>query len=139
PSRVYGLAFSPDGRTLATAGNEGVVKLWEVPSGKLSQRLFGHAGMVFGLAFSPDGKWLATAGQDRTARVWDVKTCREVTPRPLLHVDSVYAVAFSPNGTLLVTGTLARETSVWDVARGVAVRTFRGHTAAVSAVTFSPD
>ena len=68
---VLGVAFSPDGRLLATASIEGTARLWDPATGEHRRTLTGHRGTVYGVAFSPDGRLLATASDDKTARPWD--------------------------------------------------------------------
>jgi RNA polymerase sigma factor (sigma-70 family) len=99
---VFSVAFSRDGKLLATASYDGTVRLWSVVSRKCLATLSGHEGKVHHAAFSPDGKLLATAGEDKTSRVWDVK--RGVEIQKMVHADSVRVVAFTPDGKTLIAG-----------------------------------
>src|SRR5262249_1361750 len=71
PGAYGNVAFSRDGRCLATGGEGSTVKIWDVPTGRERETLRGHTGDVCAVAFSPDGRWLATAGEDTTVRIWD--------------------------------------------------------------------
>jgi WD40 repeat protein len=108
------VAWSPDGRLLATGGSDRLVQLWEPATGKVLFSLRGHTGTtVHSLAFSPDGKRLLSAAADRTARMWSTATGQEVLP--LHHPGRVHAVAFSPDGRLVATGS----DSVVSIARNL--------------------
>jgi DNA-binding beta-propeller fold protein YncE len=139
-SYVHGVAFSPDGRLLATAGGGGAARLWDPATGDCLRTLDGHDGHVWGVAFSPDGRLLATAGGDRTARLWDPATGEHL--RTLRgHGGSGKGVAFSPDGRLLATASDDGTARLWDPGRGRrnCLRTLTGHDGHVNGVAFSPD
>ncbi len=135
---VWGVAFSRDGRLLATASGDGTARLWDPATGECLRTLAGHTNTVWGVAFRPDGRLLATASSDKTARLWDPATgecLRTLTG----HTRWVYGVAFSPDGRLLATTSDAGTARLWDPATGGCLRTLAGHTNTVNGVAFSPD
>jgi WD40 repeat protein len=110
---VWGVAFSPDGRLLATASDLETARLWDPATGEDRRTLTGHAGAVWAVAFSPDGQLLATASEDKTARLWDPATGED--RRTLTgHAGAVWAVVFSPDGQLLATASQDKTTRLWD-------------------------
>ena len=111
-SSVNAVAFSPDGRKVATASYDNTARLWDVETGKQIQRLE-HDGSVYGVAFSPDGKKLATASSDSSARLWDVRTGKQL--QRLEHDRSVNAVAFSPDGQKLATASDDKTACIWTL------------------------
>ena len=135
---VLSIAFSPDGKVLASGSRDETVKLWDVASGRQLRTLSGHGSWVNSIAFSPDGKVLASGSGDKTIKLWDVASGREL--RSLSgHTDWVFSVAFSPDGKVLASGSYDSTIKLWDVASGSELRTLSGHTDKVTSVAFSPD
>jgi serine/threonine protein kinase/sugar lactone lactonase YvrE len=135
---MVAIAYSPDGKLVASGGTGKVIHLWSVATGREHNRLHGHKGAVYGLAFSPDGQTLASGGWDKILRIWDVST-GDVQRKFEGHAEDIWSVAFSPDGRLVATGSGDHTVKLWDVETGRELATFRGHTSAVHAVAFAPD
>src|SRR5450432_1202562 len=134
----YSVAFSPDGRTLASGSGNYSIKLWDIASGRELRTLTGHTGIVNSVAFAPGGRTLASASLDHTVKVWDVATGDEL--RTLRgHSELVLAVAYSPDGRTLASGSGDHSIKLWDVTSGRELRTLTGHSDTVHSVAFSPD
>jgi WD40 repeat protein len=122
--RHSGLAFSPDGRTLAYAAAYGPVRLWDVLTGKEQGVLHGHTAGVACVAFAPDGRKIATGSLDKTVRTWDAATGRQ-TAIFSSHKGPVDSMVFSPDGRMVASWciwqqgtTLGTELKVWEAASG---------------------
>ena len=110
---VYSVAFSGDGRLLASASGDRTVRVWDVAAAKCVAVLTGHTDEVFSAVFHPDGKRLASAGRDRAIWLWDLATGQEVA-RLEGHTNYVFSLAFSPDGTSLVSGSGDGTVRIWD-------------------------
>jgi WD40 repeat protein len=129
------IAFSPDGKTLASGGYDNRIRLWDPDTGKEVRALEGHKSYVNGIAFSGDGKWLASGSQDKDLRLWDVATGKE-RRRFQGHTAPIVSVALSPDGRVLASYCQGGTLRLWDTATGKETRSL---STGGYAMTFSPD
>jgi len=140
---VTSVAFSPDGKRLASAGSgqintPGELKVWNAATGQETLTLKGHSDGVTSVAFSPNGQRLSSASRDGTVKVWDAVTGQEALT-VMGHTREVTSVAYSPDGTRLASASSDGTVKVWDAVTGQETLTLMGHTGAVNSVAFSPD
>lgn len=136
--KVLAVAFSPDGKLLASAGVDGYLVLWDVSNEQRIATLRGHTGNVRAVAFSPDGAELASAGSDNTVRLWDIRRRHRIASLTG-HTGSVGGIAFFPNGRILVSAAADRTIRLWDLRSRQQIATMLGHIAAVASVAVSAD
>lgn len=134
---VHSLAFSHDGKWLASGGEDYFARIWNVASGQVRHILEGE-NKVFCVAFSPDDKYLASTEAYGVVRIWDVAT-GEATHVLRRHRGWVWTAAFSPNGKWLATGEGNAIIKLWELPTFREVTTLPGHTAWVRTLVFSPD
>jgi WD40 repeat protein/basic membrane lipoprotein Med (substrate-binding protein (PBP1-ABC) superfamily) len=136
---VVGVAFSPDGKQIGTASEDGTVRIWDSEKGQELSILMTNAthGRP-GITFSPDGKQVAAIAGSNNAGIWDAATGRQLI---ILqgHTDWVSGIAFSPDGKRVATASEDRTARVWDATDGRELLVLRGHSAAVWDIAFSPD
>ena len=137
---VYGLAFSPDSKLLATCGYDRLVRLWDAETGELVRTLKDHSDAVYGVAFRPDGKLLASAGADRAVKVWDVANGKRLYTLGEC-TDWVYAVAWAPHGRHLAAAGVDRSIRVWeaDEQGGRVVHSVFAHEGPVTRLAYAAD
>ena len=109
-----GVAISPDGQLLATAGNKNTVRIWSLAANKEMAHLTGHIENIGSVAFSPNGKTLASVSYDATVRLWDLNNNREIARFENHHKDYLSPVLFTPDGETLISGAKGK-VSLWDL------------------------
>ena len=163
---VHSVAFSPDGKILASGGEDNTIILWDTTTGEHTRTLarptgpfvgptdslVGHTDTVYSVAFSPDGQTLASGSADETIILWNTTTGERTNTlaiptgpfagpinTPAGHTDTVYSVAFSPDGQTLASGSADGTIILWDTTTGQYKQTLTGHKRAVYSVAFSSD
>ena len=151
---VRAVAFGPDDRLLASAGDDTTIKLWDITTGKDSSddcdeskshvttgkerfTLTGHTAHITGLSFSSSGKWLASCSADKTIKVWDIEAHRELLSLEG-HEAAITSVAFSPDDQHIASGSEDQSVRIWNSVTGETVKT-KSFADAVSGVSFNRD
>ena len=137
-SEVNSVAWSPDGRKIASGSEDKSLRVWDATSGAIMATLKGHSDYVTSVAYSPDGKYIASGSCDKSLRVWDAMsgTCVATLEG---HLDYVRSVAYSPDGKYIASGSWDNSVRVWDAESRSCVATLKGHSNVVSSVAISPD
>jgi len=139
--QAIAVAFSPDGKSMATSGANRFVTVREPATGEIRQVFTGHPGLVHEVAFSPDSTLLASAGAEGIVILWSLESGKKVSSMQALSEDegTARAVAFSPDGRLLATGASDGTIKIWNLKEQKARRQLSKETLPVTAVKFSPD
>ena len=137
-AEVWSVAYSPDGKRIATASQDKTAKVWNASTGELLLTFDGHSGSVNGVAFSPDGRRIATTSDDHTAKIWDAATGDELVTLTG-HKDWVFRIAFNPDGTRVATASNDKTVKVWDALTGKELLSISGSEEPFFDVAFSPN
>jgi WD40 repeat protein len=132
---IWGVSFSPDGRSIGTTGRYTLAKLW-TPMGRERVTLQGHGDTVRSLQFSPDGQKILTASKDKTVKLWNARGQLLLTFKG--HLADVRSASFSPDGQTIASASWDTTAKLWNL-KGQELATLRGHKGGLRSVRFSPD
>lgn len=135
---VNAVAFSPDERLAVSGGDDTLVKVWEVESGRQLRQLEGHADRIYCVAFTAGGGHIISGGADRTIRVWDRTTGSKVLELKG-HLEGVSSVGIARDGRHILSASWDKTLRLWDLYTGKQVKQLEGHTEQIWAVALSPD
>ncbi|MBD0261337.1 MAG: NACHT domain-containing protein [Tolypothrix sp. Co-bin9] len=135
---IHSVAFSPNGKLLATGDTNNEIRLYQVVDGKQLLTCKGHKGWIWPVTFSPDGRILASGSDDQTVKLWDISSGQCLATLEG-HSGGIWSVCFSSDGNILASSSEDTTVRLWDISTGRCLKTLLGHGSRVWAVTFSPD
>jgi eukaryotic-like serine/threonine-protein kinase len=135
---VQTLAWSPDGKYIASAGDDKVVHVWDAITGQIVCSYYGHAKGLWSLSWSPDSRSLLSGGSDEVVQIWEAMRGRLLMSHSE-HEGTIRAVAWSPSGLQVASAGDDQVVHVWDVSSSRVVYSYEEHTEAIYCLAWSPD
>ena len=149
---TYAIAFTPDNQVMISGGNDRLITLRNLKTGKIIRTFNEHSGSIYALCISSDGQTLVSGSRDTTIKIWHlhtITTYNSNSTNRLIgdglidtftgHSDSINAVAISKNGQIIISGSEDNTIKLWELNTGECLATLEGHEAGIRAITISPD
>jgi glucose repression regulatory protein TUP1 len=140
---IRAVCFSPDGKFLATGGEDHKIRIWDIQAKRVCSMFTGHTSDIYSLEFSNNGRLLVSGSGDKSVRVWDMESnqlkSKFIIESTNIKDPGVTCVAISPDSRYIAAGSLDKFVRVWDVQQDRILNIFEGHKDGVYSVAFSPD
>ncbi|HEY9599911.1 MAG TPA: WD40 repeat domain-containing protein, partial [Cyanophyceae cyanobacterium] len=152
-STTYAIAITPDGQLMVSGGNDRIITIRHLKTGRIIRTFTGHTNSIYSLCLSPDGQTLVSGGRDTTLKIWDFSTVNKYSSISLArrvigdglkdiltgHSDSINCISMSPDGQIIASGSEDNTIKVWNLLTRECLATLEGHEAGVKAVIISAD
>jgi WD40 repeat protein/serine/threonine protein kinase len=135
---IRSVDISSDGKLIVSAGNDGIVGLWESETGVCIKNINNGGGIIFCARFSPDGTYIATGNQNKTIKLWNRQT-GQLYKTMSGHQGAVITLSFSHDGKYILSGSEDKSVKIWDIESSSSIMTFMGHNSQIETVDFSPS
>ncbi|MGK7889533.1 MAG: protein kinase [Leptolyngbyaceae cyanobacterium] len=135
---INALALTLDGQTLVSAGNDRIIRVWDMATGEEQQQLVGHPDLIHAVALSPNGQLVASGGGGTVIKLWDMNTGEAIADL-IGHASSINDLMITPDGQTLISSSADKTIKLWNLATLAKTATLTGHNSYVNQISLSPD